>query len=159
MTDVSVPVHTHAGILPTNAPVIIPQPVVPSAAPEILPPVASHQFRRNASETEPEIWCTGYTFFNGKPICMMSDGSEIEEQDGLQQIQRRFIIVAGRKIPIRAGVEPKYVPSPPRNYEAVARRLPPDPVNEAIILPTIHANHPGRDNYAPPSEMQGNYQN
>lgn len=97
-------------------------------------PKVRHQVETN------ELYCDGYTLFPS-PEIFMSDGTSLLPVDGLEKIGRNFVIVSGKKIPMRKKPDLVFVPTPVVIFPQPSAS-PPRPVNDAEILPAIHANLP-----------------
>jgi len=154
--------------------------VVPPAPSPVLPAQSTRLDEKDApaavpayipageiEDVDPNVLCTGYVIFEGKPIVYFSDGTTAEGGE-VQIIGKHEVKCFGRafRIAARRAYQPEYVQSQPvvlvNSHSAAAGS---DdtyrPVNDAIILPTIHSRSYG----LPPSprlngiQQMGQFQN
>ncbi len=127
----------------------------PLARPTQPPRVAE---KSKASETNgtpgesqaEELYCTGYIVLPTGPIVCLSDGSEFEGiADGVQSVSRKAVVISGKSYPVRRykpkplepgrAVEVAPAPVPVVSSPPVVTYQEQKPINQAIILPAIHA--------------------
>jgi hypothetical protein len=133
------PMHQHQPAA-TNAPAAAP--ALPTFQPKPSPaPNRNDSSETKVADTSPavdDVYCCGFSLLGGQPVAIMSDGTQIGQEDGLQKLAKKYIVVAGRKIPIHAKPEPEYIPHDPVIWPQPPAS-PPRPVNDVEILPAIHS--------------------
>ncbi|HEV2692430.1 MAG TPA: zonular occludens toxin domain-containing protein [Verrucomicrobiae bacterium] len=146
-----VPPVTPVTVIPSRvyspAPAVEPQTTryTEKQASEYVPPYVPLGFKSNA---DPLVQCTGYVFIDGKPTVFFSDGSKAEG-DEVQTITRHEVVCFGRTFAISAPRAAMGLPvaSAPvvLNAQTAIVDLPETyhPVNDAIVLPTIHGRSYG----------------
>ena len=134
-----------------------------NSSPSDIDPLRSHsendsihsQLARRTEKQGPEVTCTGYFILRDKPTVFLSDGRTVYADD-VGRITRNSVICYGETF--RISVPHALTPATPVNV-LPSYSQPPDPgelrskpVNEAIILPTIHARNYGT---LPPARLNG----
>jgi len=126
----------------------IARPAIPPKEPE-KPKAEERKAAADESQGE-EIYCTGYIILPDGPIVSLSDGSEWAGlADGVQSVSRKSVVIAGKSYPLRRyhpkqvdpgrGMEVPPTPAPVVSSAPVVTYQESKPVNQAIILPAIHA--------------------
>ena len=93
---------------------------------------------------EPEVLCTGWMLVNGSPMVMLSDGTTITGKT-VTEMGNYHVMVAGVKYRMAKGhAFSEYIPPPsnPADHVGQVSSWSP-PVNQAEVLPAIHAISPG----------------
>jgi hypothetical protein len=139
---------------------------VPSAV--AFAPATPAVFQSKISEPTNGIYCVGFCLIGG-PVTYLSDGSTVTPDDGLEKIERNRVTIYGRVYPLKpfrnqdskpagldspSGASPFAVPPAPA-VTSPTMPIPPawtplHPVNQADILPAIHAQ-----GGAPPPVLNG----
>ena len=122
-----------------------PATALPTPSLESTPPV-----HRRSAEATNELHCTGYVILHGQPQAFLSDGRTVGPEDGLTLVKQNSVVFNGRELaiePVRSYYE--YLPPAPLVYDPPLPS-PPAPVNQAIILPAIHARE-----LLPPPRLNG----
>jgi hypothetical protein len=117
--------------------------------------VPAYSTAEQASRTDPDVICTGYVLLDGKPTVYFSDGTTAEGSE-VQQITKHEVHCFGKVFRIAAqyAYTPALVPSQPVTLPVqvdLSSSYNP-PVNDAIILPTIHGRSYGNP---PPPRLNG----
>ena len=126
----------------------IARPAIPPKQPE-KPKPDERKAPADESQAE-EIYCTGYIILPDGPIVSLSDGSEWQGlADGVQSVSRKSVVIAGKSYPLRRyhpkpvepgrGLEVPPTPAPVVSSAPIVHYEESAPVNQAIILPAIHA--------------------
>jgi hypothetical protein len=116
------------------------------AAPEFRGPMPTPA--TNALAQSDEVYCTGFCIFSNGPVIFLSDGTVLEGQaDGIESVSPTAVYVHGKKYVVRRYRPAPYV-APMSNDGTTGGTGQPQttiayqeskPVNQAIILPAIHA--------------------
>jgi hypothetical protein len=116
------------------------------ASPEFRGPMPAPA--TNALAQSDEVYCTGFCIFSNGPVIFLSDGTVLEGQaDGIESVSPTAVYVHGKKYVVRRYRPAPYV-VPMSNDGATGGTGQPQttiayqeqkPVNQAIILPAIHA--------------------
>ncbi len=114
------------------------------ASPEFRGPMPA---ATNAPAPSDDVYCTGFCIFSNGPVIFLSDGTVLEGQaDGIESVSPTAVFVRGKKYVVRRYRPAPCVPASPVDTaggtgqpQTTITYQEQKPVNQAIILPAIHA--------------------